>query len=334
MSYDIQKIVDEAPDNFVIRDALCKCHEVIESHKHIVCLISGGGDSDLVLDMMVRCGGAANTDFIFVDTGLEYEATHEHIAYLEAKYGVTIHRQKAVKPIPVCTREYGVPFWSKFAAEMIYRLQLHDFQFEDEPYEVLMKRYPNCQTALQWWCNISKGTTMYNISRAPYLKEFMVQSPPRFKISNKCCDYAKKKTSEQFQKRADCDCVCIGVRKAEGGIRASHKTCFSERDGAGQFRPIFWFRDSDKEEYEKHYGIVHSRCYTEYGLQRTGCFGCPFGKRFEEELIQMQDHEPKLLKAANAIFGESYEYTRQYLAFREQKKEEKRELEKQQRSNN
>lgn len=43
MSYDIQKIVDEAPDNFVIRDALCKCHEVIESHKHIVCLISGGG---------------------------------------------------------------------------------------------------------------------------------------------------------------------------------------------------------------------------------------------------------------------------------------------------
>ena len=87
------------------------------------------------------------------------------------------------------------------------------------------------------------------------------------------------------------------------------------------FRPIFWLRDTDKEEYCRHYDVTHSRCYTEYGLVRTGCFGCPFGKRFEEELASIEQYEPKLLKAANAIFKDSYEYTRAYLRFREEMKQ-------------
>ena len=40
---DINQIIREAPDNFVIKDALCKAHEVIEDHSRIVCLVSGGG---------------------------------------------------------------------------------------------------------------------------------------------------------------------------------------------------------------------------------------------------------------------------------------------------
>jgi 3'-phosphoadenosine 5'-phosphosulfate sulfotransferase (PAPS reductase)/FAD synthetase len=321
LNYDIKDIIKDAPDNFVIQGALCRCYEIIESHSKIICLISGGADSDVVLDMIIRCGGAEITDFVFIDTGLEYEATRDHLKFLEEKYGIVIHRKRAVKSIPTCVREYGVPFWSKYASEMIYRLQLHDFQWEDEPYEVLMRRYPNCKTALGWWCNISKGTSMYTIDRAPFLKEFMIQNPPTFKISNKCCDYAKKKTSAEFQKHKGYDLCCIGVRKSEGGIRVTHKTCFYEREGTNQFMPIFWLSDTDKAEYCDHYEITHSRCYTEYGLQRTGCFGCPFGKRFEEELLGIESYEPRLLKAANSIFGQSYEYTRKYLAFRDEMKQ-------------
>lgn len=48
-------------------------------------------------------------------------------------------------------------------------------------------------------------------------------------------------------------------------------------------------------EYEDHCDILHSKCYTEYGLKRTGC---PYG--FELNVIQ------KLYKAVMNIFGESY----------------------------
>jgi len=36
-------IIDSSPDNFVIRDALIRCFEVVQEHQHIVCSCSGGG---------------------------------------------------------------------------------------------------------------------------------------------------------------------------------------------------------------------------------------------------------------------------------------------------
>ena len=68
--------------------------------------------------------------------------------------------------------------------------------------------------------------------------------------------------------------------------------------------------------------MQNSRCYTEYGLKRTGCAGCPFGKDFEFELEVIQKYEPKLYKAVNNIFGDSYEYTRKYREFYKKKETE------------
>lgn len=48
--------------------------------------------------------------------------------------------------------------------------------------------------------------------------------------------------------------------------------------------------------------------------------GCPFGRNFEEELRLVHIHEPKFYKARLNIFGPSYEYRRQFEAFREKLK--------------
>ena len=319
---ELEKIVASAPDNFVIQNAIIKCYEIVNSHNKIVCSISGGGDSDVMLDLLIRCGAKEKTDFVFFNTGLEYQATIDHLEFLEQKYDITIQRVRSKKPIPVSTREYGQPFWSKFASEMIHRLQLHDFTWEDKPYEDLIKEYPKCQTALQWWCNVTRGkSTQYAIMRAPYLKEFMIANPPDFKITSQCCTHTKKNPMHAIIRRGEYDLNCLGIRQSEGGVRAAAlKSCFSTGSEIDSFRPIFWFRDIDKEQYCQHYGVTHSKCYTEYGLIRTGCVGCPFGKRFEDELLVLERYEPKLLKAANAVFGNSYAYTRAYLEFRESQK--------------
>lgn len=39
----IEELIVASPDNFVIRDALVKCYEVVEQHDKIMCSISGGG---------------------------------------------------------------------------------------------------------------------------------------------------------------------------------------------------------------------------------------------------------------------------------------------------
>ena len=127
-----------------------------------------------------------------------------------------------------------------------------------------------------------------------------------------------KRVFRDALKEMNADMEITGIRKSEGGIRsASYKTCFSESKSKGcdTYRPVFWYTDSDKKCYEDFYGVTHSRCYTEYGLKRTGCVGCPFNPHINEELEVIKENEPKLYKAAINVFGKSYEYTRKYREF-------------------
>lgn len=328
MSYGA--LLDSAPENLAIVDALAKCQMQVRRHQKIMCSVSGGSDSDVMMDLIIRCGGKDRTTFVFFNTGLEYEATKRQIQYLNEKYGVEIQVIPPIKPIPTCVREFGVPFWSKQVSDMIERLQKHNFQWEDEPLDVLLQKYPKCKSALRWWCNDwgrEKGNVSnFDIAYVRYLKEFLIAHPPTFRISNKCCQYAKKSPAKKYIDEHYCDLNCTGVRQAEGGSRATrYKNCYtSGMDGPSQYRPLFWFSDADKAEYDKHYGITHSDCYEVWGMKRTGCAGCPFGRRYEEELALAEKYEPKFHKAMLKVFGPSYEYRRQFEAFREEMREKER----------
>lgn len=289
------------------------------NYENIVASISGGADSDLVLDILSKLDSDKKTQYIFFDTGLEYQATKDHLKYLEDKYGIEIKVEKAVKPIPTCCRTYGQPFLSKQVSEFISRLQRHDFKWEDKPLGELLTEYPKCKASLRWWCNDWGANSKFNISYNKWLKEFMINTPPPHYISNKCCYYAKKFVAHKYKVANNIHLSITGVRKSEGGARATaYKNCFTYRqdDGeADEFRIIFWYTNDDKEAYENQFNITHSKCYTEYGLKRTGCAGCPFGRDFEQELEVIEKYEPKLYKAVNKIFGDSYEYTRKYREF-------------------
>jgi len=316
-------IVLDGPKNAEIQATIYKCYDYIHEYRKILCAISGGYDSDIVLDLVIRCGGKEKTDFVFYDTGLEYDATKDHIAYLESVYGVKIRSIEPKKHIPTCVREYGVPFWSKYVSDMMSRLQRHNFQWEDGSVEELLKKYPRCKAALRWWCNEWGNKSRFNISYTPGLKEFIQQFPPPMRISAMCCEKAKKDPAHALEDSGDYGLAITGVRKLEGGKRSTtYKSCFDDGGSweLSRFRPIFWWGDPEKEMYRKHYGIVRSDCYEVWGMDRTGCAGCPFGKEFDEELKRVQIFEPKRYQAMLTVFGESYDYTRKFLEFREKMK--------------
>lgn len=290
----------------------------INSYEKILCSISGGSDSDDMLDLICRIDKSKFT-FVFFDTGLEYQATKDHLIELEKKYGIKIIWIKAEKPIPITCKKYGQPFISKQVSEWIGRLQSHNFKWENKSFNELYDEYPECKAALRWWCNEWGEDSKFNISYNKGLKDFMILNPPCFKISPKCCKYAKKDPVHSYIKENDFDLNCYGVRKAEGGARSTaYKNCFTnnqENEDIDEFRPVFWYKDDTKKVYENYFNIRHSKCYTHYGLKRTGCAGCPYNHDFEEELKIIQCYEPKLFKAVNNIFKDSYEYTRKYRQF-------------------
>lgn len=312
----------------MVVDSLTKAHSIYsKDYKTILVSVSGGSDSDILVDICHRMDPESKrTKYVWVNTGLEYRATIEHLEYLEKRYGIQIIRQRAKTPIPVSVRKYGQPFLSKTVSEFMYRLQLHNFQWEDEPYEELIKKYPRCKSALEWWCNEKGENSKLNISNNRYLKEFIMANPPTFAISNKCCEKTKKESIAQVIKSTHADLDITGVRKYEGGARGNLKGCFSPKSKKSKcdtYMPLFWYKNEDKEAYARWYGIANSKCYTDYGLKRTGCCGCPCARNFEEELATCEKFEPNLAKACNYIFKDSYAYGRAYRDFvQEQKRKE------------
>lgn len=320
------EFAQSSPDLW-IQDAIFKANNHIEfDGEKILCAVSGGSDSDIMVDLFHKLDEEKKIVYVWCDTGLEYEATKRHLKELEEKYNIEIIPLKAKVPIPLAVRKYGVPFLSKQVSEYIMRLQKHGFQWEDEPFDVLYKKYPQCKGALRWWCNDFGENSKFNIAYNPYLKEFMIQNPPDFPMSSKCCYFAKKSPVNTYVANNNFDLVCTGVRKAERGIRSSaYKSCFTpsldSADGVAQYRPLFWFTKESKECYKRSHNITYSDCYEVWGLDRTGCAACPFGKNFEFELDCIEKYEPKLFKAVWKIFGKSYEYTRQYREFQRKMRE-------------
>ena len=118
-----------------IYKSIGKAVEHLTEHDEVLISISGGSDSDVMLDLLLRVRQAndylenVRFHYVFFDTGIEYKATKEHLDYLEQKYNIKIERMRALKPVPLGCKEYGVPFLTKYASQMIERLQKVNFDF-------------------------------------------------------------------------------------------------------------------------------------------------------------------------------------------------------------
>ena len=87
--------IDLGVRNETIRDNIVIAWNKINSpaYKNIACSISGGSDSDVMLDIIYNCDKDKKVHYIWFDTGLEYGATKKHLLYLENKYGIKIERE-------------------------------------------------------------------------------------------------------------------------------------------------------------------------------------------------------------------------------------------------
>lgn len=315
--------------NIATTDAIVKCKSILERHNRVLLSYSGGSDSDTMLDLVQKVikiiHWKGEIKYVWFDTGIEYDATKRHIPDIEKKYGITIDKVRAKVPVPLGCKKFGLPFLSKDISAKINVLQNHNFDFKkdgNKSFTELINKYEKCSSVIKWWCN--ETTKGFGINVNLFLKDFMIENPPTFKISSMCCWGAKKSTSHEYEKNFDFDLKLMGLRGAEGGVRATKiKNCFTHQDDKTDvYRPIWWFSDKDKQQYKDFYELKFSDCYEVYGFKRTGCCGCPFNSKFEEDLDKIKDTEPMLYKAVNNIFGASYEYTRAYREYKEKKKKQ------------
>ena len=315
-----------------------------------ICSYSGGSDSDILIDMIERARGIfpnlPPVKYVFFNTGLEMQATKDHVKEVAEKYGVEIEEVRPKINIVKATREHGQPFVSKIMSEGLEGWQKKGLplsiadeyaQADDKAAKraELKERYPKCETTINFLCCCnSKGEPRPNIqlviNSSKYMLDFIREYPPDFQISAKCCDYCKKQVAHRVQK--EYDMIITGERQDEGGMRSVPKSeqwyetntmCFYEQsDGKRRFRPLYYVTDKDKAWYKDYYGIRYSDAYEVYGLTRTGCCGCPISYKAVDDLEKIRPYEPNVVKAAWNIFGDSYRYRQQYVEYKEKRKAE------------
>lgn len=270
-----------------------KMNQYFREHDGILISVSGGSDSDCIVHLVCKYFPEylSKCKFVFVNTGLEYDATKRHLCDLEKHYGIKINRIKG-KSVVTAIKEYGVPILNKSRSEDIY-------------YYMQGKGW-----AIERIDQGSKAGTRY--AYTPNMVEMIHYARDNgIKISPRCCTYSKKQPIKKYMRDNAIDLNVTGERKAEGGQRAAnHKNCFEEhKNGEHKYMPLWWWSDETKADFKAKEGIRYSDCYEVYGMKRTGCCGCPFNLNIADDLQAMYQYEPKLYKAVMAVFGQAYELT-------------------------
>lgn len=330
----------DSPEKFMAIQSIIM--QRLREHPKAICSYSGGADSDILIDMIEEARkilpSLPPVKYVFFNTGLEMKATKDHVKEIAKKYGVEIETVRPKVNIVLATRRYGLPFVSK-----IMSYGLDEWQKKSIPLSVadeyekaddkaakrqeLRERYPKCESVINFLCCCnSKGEPRPDIqlviNSSKYMRDFIGERPPDFKISAKCCEYCKKQVAHNVQK--DYEMIITGERRDEGGMRSvprsgdANKTmCFTETAGHQfRLRPLYYVSDKDKEWYKQAHDIRYSDAYEVYGLKRTGCCGCPISYRAVDDLEIIRPYEPNLVKAAWNVFGPSYLYRQKYIEYK------------------
>lgn len=332
---------DEPPAKFqALMGIICTR---LKQYPNAICSYSGGSDSDIMLDLIERTRKIFNLPpikYVFFNTGLEMEATKDHVKATAEKYGVEIEEVRPKINIVKASREHGIPFMSKRFSQALGEWQkkgvpmsiIDEYEKAEDKVATFQKFvlcYPKSKKVINFLLNTDRnGVQHFNqlgFQSKKYLREYMEKYPPDFQISAKCCEYCKKQIAHRVQKPYDL--IITGERMAEGGVRATNNRmletnplntmCFFEQsDGKHRLRPLFYVTNRDKAWYKEYYNIRYSDAYEVYGLTRTGCCGCPISYKAVDDLEKIRPYEPNVVKAAWNIFGDSYRYRQAYNAYK------------------
>ena len=322
----------------------------LRQHPNAICSYSGGADSDIMIDLIENARkivpSLPEVKYVFFNTGLEMKATKDHVRATAEKYGVEIIEARPKVNIVQAVRKYGVPFvskimsgglseWQKKGIPLSIADEYDQAQDKHAKRRELSERYPKCESLINFLCCCNReGDPRPNIqlviNSSKYMRDFIAEYPPDFQISAKCCDYCKKQVAHNIQK--DFEMIITGERRDEGGMRSVPRKdntalCFTETSsGQYRLRPLYYVSDKDKAWYKEAYNVRYSDAYEVYGLERTGCCGCPISYRAVDDLELIRPFEPNVVKAAWNVFGRSYEYRRRYNEYKRLRMEEEKQI--------
>jgi len=218
------------------------------NHGNIYISFSGGKDSTVLLDLVRR--QFPEVPAVFVDTGLEYPEIREFVKTIDNV--IWLKPDKSFKKI---LDEYGYPVISKEQSQYIHQYRTAKSE-KTKDTRLNGNKWGQGKISEKW--------------------KYMLQAP--FKISDRCCEYMKKKPFKKYEKETNRKPI-IGIMAEESSLRKSSYRkygCNIYDTKRPQSRPLIFWTEKDIWEYIKQNNIEYSKIYN-MGYERTGCMFCMYG---------------------------------------------------------
>lgn len=265
------------PRHLKVRKTELRIQEWVEAHEGRVTIsFSGGIDSTVLVAIARRL--YPNLECVFSNTGLEMPEIVEFVR--------TFPNVKEVRPeksFKNVIEEYGYPVVSKKVSRFISDCQ--------NPSE---KNADTRNLRLTGISSVTQPGKLQKSMMIPKKWKFLIDAP--FKVSDKCCDWIKKKPIEKYLKET-------GMRPMTAEMAADSKRRESTylQTGCNNFgghypksMPMgFWTRQ-DVLGYIKEFNLPYCSVYGDIVYnpetktlettkeQRTGCMFCMFGVHLEK----------------------------------------------------
>lgn len=217
---------------------------------------SGGKDSTILHYLIDMALPNNRIPRVFINTGIEYNYIVDFVKDLASKDDrfIILKPSIAIKPM---LEKYGYPFKSK---QHSHNLAIYWRNKDEKEYNLSLKRY----------LGIIESNTLF---RCPKQLEYQFTPSFNIKCSDNCCLKMKKEPIKNWEKESNKHIALTGMRKDEGGQRASLKGCIitDKSNNVVKFHPLLVVNDDFENWFIGKYNIQLCKLYYEpFNFKRTG----------------------------------------------------------------
>ena len=308
-------------NEFILQDRLGVIRDTIHKYgeENFYISFSGGKDSTVVHHLVDMALPNNKIPRVFSNTGIEFKAIVDFVKSLNDPRLVIIHPKKKVRET---LEKVGYPFKSKLYSQnyAVYRRNKDAIHREIEKIET----NPKLKEDYEYIHNLPKGVKavikfIYNlrerereIGESTFIGTFpnilRYQWDLDMNISDKCCLEFKEKPLEKWEKENKKPYKILGLMREEGGRRAFTNCVVFRGNRLHSFQPLAKVTKDWEEWFIDQYNIQLCELYYEpYNFERTGCVGCPYSIRIQEELETLERVLPSARRQAEYLWQPVYE---------------------------
>lgn len=293
--------------DFLLFDRIEKIKQInkqydLENNAYIS--FSGGKDSTILHYLIDLALPNNNIPRVYLNTGIEYRYVRKFVEELAKNDNRIIVLNSGVN-IKQMLEKDGYPFKSK---QHSHNLAIYCRNKDKEEYNLSLKRY----------LGIIESNTLF---RCPKYLEYQFTKDFELKCSDQCCYKLKKYPAKKWAKENNKTITLTGMRKEEGGQRASIDCIVIDKDNKlTKFHPLLVVNEDWENEFINRYNIQLCKLYyPPFNFKRTGCKGCPFSLDLQEQLDIMEHLLPNEKNQCEILWKPVYEEYRR-IGYRLRKK--------------